>query len=145
MTYLTDSTQGTGFSTANKPIRPFSHVPQTSQFICHAKNVMCDVAYPMHVWRLFINFKYMHAKRVDLGAHCVPRGHTYLGTCYVDMRKKKKKEKKRRHRSLRNGRCRNVDEHAVEWIKTIMQLRGRFPSYRLRRSGVNYSFFFCTV
>lgn len=73
----------------------------------------------------------MHAKYIDLGAHCVPRGYMYLGVCYVqDMRKKIGKKEKTR--SLRNGKCRNADEHAVERIKTIvMQLRGRFSLYRL--------------
>jgi hypothetical protein len=118
-----------------QPIRPFSHAPQASQFICHAKNVVYDVAYPMHVWRLFINLE-IHAReaRWPRCTLCSSRAHVSRHMLHGYEKDKKKEEKKRRHRSLRDGRCRNVDEHAVERIKTIvMQLRGRFASYRLGR------------
>lgn len=96
LTYLTKHDAKHRILDVEQPIRPFSHAPQVSQFICHAKNVVYDVAYPMHVWRLFINLE-IHAReaRWPRCTLCSSRAHVsrrMLHGYEKDPKKGKKKE-----------------------------------------------------
>lgn len=126
--WLTSPRRKAQDSDRKRLIRPFS---QAFHLSAMQRNVTYDVAYPMHVWRLFVNLKmHAHWSRRTL---CFSRSHR-ISAHATWIRERRKKKNERRHRSLRNRRCRNVDEHAVEWIKTIvMRLRGWSSSYRSGR------------
>lgn len=128
MTYLTDSAQGTGFSTVNDR---FVHFRKLLNLSAMQRNVTYDVVYPMHVWRLFANLK-MHA-RWPRRTLCSSRPHRISAHATWIRERRKKKRKKDIEIFVMEGVGTSTSTLSNGLKRLLMRLRGRSPSYRSGR------------